>query len=93
MHRKKVLALLATGAVIATGTVASGVVGASPAAAANSPVVTRAALDPALVAGRGATVPFAEQEAENAATTGTVMARAGRPTPCPRRRPGGRRSS
>jgi hypothetical protein len=31
---------------------------------------TRAALDPALVQGRGAYVPFAEQEAENAATTG-----------------------
>jgi len=68
MHRKKALALLATGALVA-----SGVVGASPAAAANSPTVTRAALDPALVAGRGATVPFAEQEAENAATTGTVI--------------------
>ena len=31
---------------------------------------TRAALDPALVAVRGATVPFAEQEAENAVATG-----------------------
>ncbi|MHA6758730.1 glycosyl hydrolase family 28-related protein [Streptacidiphilus sp. PAMC 29251] len=38
-----------------------------------APVVTRAALDPSLVAGRGATVGFAEQEAENAATTGTVI--------------------
>ncbi|MGW1019156.1 glycosyl hydrolase family 28-related protein [Streptomyces niveus] len=37
------------------------------------PVVTRAALDPALVAGRGARVGFAEQEAENAATNGTVI--------------------
>jgi hypothetical protein len=37
------------------------------------PVVTRAGLDPALVAGRGATVDFAEQEAENAATNGTVI--------------------
>ncbi|WP_084959208.1 glycosyl hydrolase family 28-related protein [Thermoactinospora rubra] len=43
---------------------------AQPAAA---PVVTRAALDPALVAGRGAEVPFLEQEAENAVTTGTVI--------------------
>ncbi|GIF01517.1 hypothetical protein Ari01nite_89810 [Paractinoplanes rishiriensis] len=34
---------------------------------------TRAALDPALVAGRGATVPFVEQEAETAATNGTVI--------------------
>lgn len=37
------------------------------------PVVTRAALDPALVAGRGARVGFAEQEAENAATSGAVI--------------------
>ncbi|MFE6890783.1 glycosyl hydrolase family 28-related protein [Streptomyces sp. NPDC057694] len=37
------------------------------------PVVTRAGLDPALVAGRGAEVPFAEQEAENASTNGTVI--------------------
>ena len=35
--------------------------------------VTRAAIDPALVEGRGADVPFLEQEAENAATTGTVI--------------------
>ncbi|MDQ1730062.1 MAG: hypothetical protein QOK10_221 [Pseudonocardiales bacterium] len=38
-----------------------------------SPSVTRAALDPALVAGRGATVNFSEQEAENAATNGSVI--------------------
>ena len=35
--------------------------------------VTRAGLDPALVAGRGADVAFLEQEAENAATNGTVI--------------------
>jgi hypothetical protein len=40
---------------------------------AGSSRVTRAALDPALVAGRGATVDFAEQEAENATTTGAVI--------------------
>ncbi len=39
----------------------------------STPVVTRAALDPALVAGRGATVDFAEQEAENATTDGVVI--------------------
>ena len=43
------------------------------ATAATAPVVTRAAIDPALVAGRGATVGFAEQEAEHAATNGTVI--------------------
>ena len=36
-------------------------------------VVTRAALDPSLVAGRGANVAFQEQEAENANTNGTVI--------------------
>ncbi|BBA99384.1 putative mycodextranase [Actinacidiphila reveromycinica] len=35
--------------------------------------VTRAALDPSLVAGRGADPGFAEQEAEDAATDGTVI--------------------
>ena len=38
-----------------------------------TPAVTRAALDPALVAGAGATVGFVEQEAEKAATDGTVI--------------------
>jgi hypothetical protein len=37
------------------------------------PVVTRAGLDPALVAGRGADVDFDEQEAENVTTNGTVI--------------------
>lgn len=50
-----------------------GVLAGTPAGAAPAPVVTRAALDPALVAGRGAKVAFAEQEAENAATNGTVI--------------------
>ncbi|KKJ93811.1 glycosyl hydrolase family 28-related protein [Micromonospora sp. HK10] len=38
-----------------------------------APVTTRAGLDPALVAGRGASVDFVEQEAEHARTTGTVI--------------------
>ncbi|GAA4190209.1 glycosyl hydrolase family 28-related protein [Streptosporangium oxazolinicum] len=56
-----------------------GVVPGAPALAgagtggAPAPVVTRAALDPSLVAGRGATVAFAEQEAENATTNGTAI--------------------
>ncbi|WP_182909274.1 glycosyl hydrolase family 28-related protein [Microbispora sp. H13382] len=57
-------------AVAVTGLVA---VQAPASASAKAPVVTRAALDPALVAGRGADVDFAEQEAENAATNGTVI--------------------
>src|SRR5882724_11586218 len=42
-------------------------------AAGPSPAVTRAALDPSLVAGRGAAVAFAEQEAEKAVTTGSII--------------------
>jgi hypothetical protein len=59
---------------VAAVAVAAGVL-LSPgtAQAAPGPVVTRAALDPALVAGRGAAVPFLEQEAENATTTGIVI--------------------
>jgi len=50
------------------------VLGGAHAANAAAPViVTRAALDPALVAGRGASVAFSEQEAERAATNGTVI--------------------
>ena len=58
------LALVATGVLVSTS---------SAAASPPGPSVTRAGLDPALVAGRGATVPFVEQEAENAVTTGTVI--------------------
>lgn len=61
-------ALLATAATTAT---ASATAQPGP---ADGPVVTRAGLDPALVAGRGADVPFLEQEAERAVTTGTVLA-------------------
>ncbi|MEU3165701.1 glycosyl hydrolase family 28-related protein [Streptosporangium sp. NPDC006930] len=54
-----------------------GVVPGPPALAgtggAPAPVVTRAALDPSLVAGRGADVAFTEQEAENATTNGTTI--------------------
>ena len=46
----------------------------SPARPRAGPVVTRAALDPALVAGRGASVAFLEQEAENATTNGEIIA-------------------
>jgi hypothetical protein len=38
-----------------------------------NPAVTRAAIDPALVTGRGADLGFVEQEAENAVTNGTVI--------------------
>src|ERR1700739_1484635 len=38
-----------------------------------APVVPRAAVAPSLTAGRGADVPFVEQEAETAATNGTII--------------------
>jgi hypothetical protein len=62
-------------ATVATVAAAAVCVAATPgtANAAPAPVVTRAALDPALVAGRGARVNFLEQEAENAVTNGTVI--------------------
>src|SRR5262245_51734532 len=58
--------------VASSGTALAGVAGASGTVAA-VPVVTRAGLDPALVAGRGANVAFAEQEAENAAINGSII--------------------
>ena len=53
----------------------STLIAAGPAGAATAPPtkVTRAALDPSLVAGRGADPGFVEQEAENAVTDGTVI--------------------
>jgi hypothetical protein len=66
-------AALATTAAVLASMVTGAVTQATPAAAAGTPVLTRAALAPALVAGRGADVPFLEQEAENAVTTGTVI--------------------
>src|SRR5206468_278413 len=63
-------AALVTAVAFALGAAAPA--GAHPRTPARTPV-TRAALDPALVAGRGAAVDFAEQEAENAETDGTVI--------------------
>ncbi|HZX08471.1 glycosyl hydrolase family 28-related protein [Kribbella sp.] len=65
MSRSRLLAVALTAALL-TATV-------QPATAAPPPRVTRAGLDPALVAGRGADVPFVEQEAENAVFTGEKL--------------------
>ncbi|MEN3357289.1 MAG: hypothetical protein V7637_1271 [Mycobacteriales bacterium] len=62
----------APGPAAASATSSSAAPSAASAASAQ-PAVTRAALAPPLVAGRGAAVAFAEQEAENAATDGTVI--------------------
>ncbi|MFE5734948.1 glycosyl hydrolase family 28-related protein [Streptomyces sp. NPDC056528] len=66
-----IAALALSTSVLLDGVAAAGTGDREP--AARGPVVTRAALAPELVEGRGATVAFDEQEAENAATTGTVV--------------------
>jgi hypothetical protein len=66
-------AALATAGAVGLGMVLAAA-GQAQAAGTAAPAVTRAALDPALVAGRGADVAFSEQEAENAVTNGTVLA-------------------
>jgi len=63
---------------VATTTAAAVVIsgigaGAAQATPGSAPAVTRAALDPALTAGRGAEVKFLEQEAEKAATNGSII--------------------
>jgi hypothetical protein len=63
---------IATVGIMAIGGAGTAIAGAGG-QSGGTPVVTRAALDPALVAGRGASVNFAEQEAENARTNGTVI--------------------
>ncbi|WP_392674833.1 glycosyl hydrolase family 28-related protein [Streptomyces sp. LN785] len=67
---QRTVAVVAAAAVIGLGLGGTARAGTGKAAAA---VVTRAGLDPALVAGRGADLGFAEQEAENAATNGKVI--------------------
>src|SRR5258708_13484122 len=65
---RRVEAPLAAAALALT---ASGV--ASVVQAQTSPRVTVAAIEPSLVAGRGAQLGIVEQEAENAATNGTIL--------------------
>ncbi|MFE2426129.1 glycosyl hydrolase family 28-related protein [Streptomyces sp. NPDC059373] len=67
---RRTVAVVAVTAGIGLGLGGTAQAGAEKTAGA---VVTRAGLDPALVAGRGADVGFAEQEAENAATNGKVI--------------------
>jgi hypothetical protein len=73
--RRRRTALVTSAAIVASMVTATvnGAVGQAAQAATAAPVVTRAALAPALVAGRGANVKFLEQEAENAVTNGTVI--------------------
>jgi Pectate lyase superfamily protein len=67
--RAAAVVLLATAVPVALATTASGVASAGQA----SPRVTIAAVDPSLVADRGAHLGIVEQEAENAATNGTIL--------------------
>jgi hypothetical protein len=62
-----VAALLAVGVGVGAGA------GAALATTPGSPGATAAAIAPALTQGRGASVPFVEQEAETAATNGTIL--------------------
>lgn len=79
--RRRAAAVVASATAVAVGfsilaggtTALAGTGGNTGTGGGTKPVVTRAALDPALVAGRGASVGFSEQEAENAATNGTVI--------------------
>lgn len=75
MTRTRTLVAAAAAASLAIGmaVTAQAAAAAPPGWNTPPPVVTRAALDPALVAGRGADVAFLEQEAENAVTDGTVI--------------------
>src|ERR1700694_2374567 len=63
--------LLAFGVTAALVTTASGVASAGPAQVSSRATV--AAIDPSLVAGRGAQLGIVQQEAENAATNGTIL--------------------
>jgi hypothetical protein len=76
-RRTRWTAAIASTAALATAVTIVGFTGpavAAPSAPSNAPSpVTRAALDPSLVTGRGAAVDFTEQEAEKAATSGTVI--------------------
>lgn len=74
MSRSSSLWIRLAAAAVGSIVVAGGAATASAGAGTTSPTpVTRAALAPALVAGRGASVDFVELEAENAATNGTVI--------------------
>ncbi|WP_277512238.1 hypothetical protein [Cellulosimicrobium cellulans] len=70
-RRARVAAAAAVALTLVAGTASSALAHGKPQPPAPA-VVTRAAVDPVLVEGRGATVPFLEQEAENAVTTGVT---------------------
>ncbi len=76
-HARPIVQTLRTAAIAAAVALTFSVVWTAAATAAKAAPApgreTVAALDPALTAGRGAAVRFVEQEAENAATSGTII--------------------
>ena len=73
IRRRTAVAAVVAVTAVAAGLVAHAAGSASATAKPRPTPVTRAALGPALVAGRGASVAFLEQEAEEANTNGTVI--------------------
>ena len=73
MTRPRTLVAAVAAASLTIGVLATGSAAFAAPPPPTTPVVTRAALAPALTAGRGADVAFLEQEAENAVTNGTVI--------------------
>ncbi|MFT4285003.1 MAG: glycosyl hydrolase family 28-related protein [Protaetiibacter sp.] len=73
MTRPRSALAIGLATVLAAGTLLAGAAPASATPRANPTPVTRAAVDPSLVAGHGADLGFQEQEAENAVHTGTVI--------------------
>ncbi|WP_200213220.1 glycosyl hydrolase family 28-related protein [Micromonospora coerulea] len=71
--RRRAVRAAAVTAAVTLSVLTGGAAAAGPRPTGPAPVVTRAGLDPSLVAGRGAAVGFVEQEAEHARTTGTVI--------------------
>jgi hypothetical protein len=72
-RRRTATAVVVTVTGVVAGLVAFGVGTASAEVRPRPTAVTRAGLDPSLVAGRGAEVAFLEQEAENGVTNGAVI--------------------
>ncbi|HWG25891.1 glycosyl hydrolase family 28-related protein [Actinospica sp.] len=73
MSRSTTGVAAATAAAVGLSVLLGGPAKADSVASGQAPVVTRAAIDPSLVAGRGADVGFIEQNAFNAATNGTII--------------------
>jgi hypothetical protein len=72
-RKRHLTAVTAAAAAAAAGLSVASASTATAALAPAVPAVTRAAIDPSLVSGRGADLGFVEQEAEKAVTNGTII--------------------